>query len=364
MLFPRPQNNDKAVILVQLGFVCFLVISQFGFYYTSPSDFVAHVKIFDKCVNGGGQLPGNPTYYILLYIGQIFLSTKKHLVLLSLTLCSLAKIATYLITTRIINNKLKGNTLAASWLAGLVCISFSIYNPLNAYLFGYLYLGTIPPNIYHNPTTILCMPFVLLCYESIIKENDTLTSTFWAALCAATKPSFLISIGPALGALWILTRKIQYLKQALIISIIVAVQFTLIFIMGIGTPNESKSFVTFFTPLKFLTTYTSAWTLPFSMLASFALPLWYFIRTKFEPNLALLNFFFAGAIAIFVHEAGPREDDGNFIWQWIIASFIVFLEAAAFMYNKRNKFGAKILTLHALSGIAYVIHSILSNTYK
>lgn len=364
MSFPIILRPDNKAFFTQIGFVLFLIISQLGFYFTSPSDFVAHVNLFDKCVNGSNNFPGNPAYYTLLYLGQFISSSKKHLVILSLVLCSIAKIATYILTIRILQKQTKSELYTASWLAGLVCISFSIYEPIKASQFGFFYLGSIPPNVYHNPTTILCMPFVLLCYKSIIDGKNNLTTTTWAVLCAFTKPSFLLSLAPALGALWVLNRKKNHFIQAIIISIIIFIQFFLIFILGIGTPEEHKSFITFLTPFKFLTTFTNGWLLPITMLASFALPLWYITHAKAGLNLAFLNFLFAGAIAILVHEAGPREDHGNFIWQWVIASFIIFIEAIAWVYKTKNKFGIALMALHALSGIAYPIHSILNNTYK
>jgi nitric oxide reductase large subunit len=75
---------------------------------------------------------------------------------------------------------------------------------------------------------------------------------------------------------------------------------------------------------------------------------------------------FVAALAIFslFSETGPREFEGNFVWQAYLANYCLFVSAAILLCQKPlfswgRKTAMILLFLHAVAGFAYLARLML-----
>ena len=144
-----------------------------------------------------------------------------------------------------------------------------------------------------------------------------------------------------------------------------------------GSFNSEGSSVEVGTPFKIIGSWIPLWYIPIALIASFALPLvtaiLYKEILKYKPFVYSLSLTISGLIiSFFVYETGPRMYDGNFTWQNVICSYLLFLSTIAFLSPKlldRSSWRTKelivigLLALHILSGIFYLIKIGLTFSY-
>ena len=77
-------------------------------------------------------------------------------------------------------------------------------------------------------------------------------------------------------------------------------------------------------------------------------------------------------ISAFVVEEGPRMTHGNFVWQNVVCTYLLFLSTIAYLTPKildikswvlKDKIMITLLTLHGFSGIVYLIKIGLTKSY-
>lgn len=144
-----------------------------------------------------------------------------------------------------------------------------------------------------------------------------------------------------------------------------------------GSFQESDSSISFGYPFKMLTAWIPMWYIPISFILSFLLPIFASIIYKeiltHKPYLFALCLTVTGiVISTFVYEEGPRMYHGNFMWQNIICSYLLFLSTVSFLTPKildKNSWKLKekiimgLFALHTFSGILYLVKIGLTLSY-
>lgn len=345
-------------------FATVLIAGQLSVYFTNPNDFSIHSGIFLKLHNEGSTLPGNPAYYTLLYLSKhIFLLDANGLTKAGVCIASIAKVTLYIIVFRQLL-RCNSNRLRTATISGAICLSFSIAEPIRLFVFHHYYLGTITPNLYHNPTTIISLPFALLTYISAQHNKPILQTTLLAILCASIKPSFLLSFAPSLGLIWLLGKgSIKQLVLSILMGTVIIAQFAIIYYFEVGNVEEAQSGIALSSPFYILRKMSASWYLPLALISSFAFPVWT-ISKRESASPASLNFLVALILTAFVIETGPRQYHGNFIWQSSIASFILFFEGGKRLLTNPHQTGTALLTAHSLSGLLYPIWMVTTSSFK
>ncbi len=238
------------------------------------------------------------------------------------------------------------------------------------------YVGQWSPNVYHNPTNIICRPFALLGIFSLFRilEDDSVHSgeyikcSIFLVLSAFAKPSFLQSIIPAMILFVILrvivTRKIEWKKWFLLIAVYLPACVVILF----------QTFITFFSGNtlsegigieygRVLHYYTS--NIGASFFMTLAFPIFVFVVylqsliKKPYIQLIICYLFASWAEMAFLYEKGPRETDANFAWAYMLATFIVWVvmtkefKENIYAHNKKwtklvFKIGLIIFSLHLI----------------
>ena len=355
------QSNEA---FLHVAVLLTLILGQLTVYYTDPNDFRIHSGFFLKLLEQGASFPGNPVYYSLLYLTQsIFPLDQSGLTIAGIVFACIAKVSLYFIVLQQFL-KASANRFRAVLLSGAICLAFSIADPIRLLIFRHYYLGSISPNLFHNPTTILSLPFALLTYIAATRNSAFLKTISFAAACAMIKPSFLLSFAPSLGLMWLIgARHMKKLGLSIAMTLIILLQFALIYHFEIGSVEESSSGITLSSPLFVLRQMNATWYLPLALLSSFAFPIWHIAKQK-ELCIATINFVIAFILAGTLKETGPREFHGNFLWQASIASFILFFEGGKQLLNCKSRTGSIFLFAHCISGLLYPLWMVLTGTYK
>jgi hypothetical protein len=267
---------------------------------------------------------------------------------------------------------------AWSAVAAMLC-AFAFSLPIGTHH----YLGQIPPNVWHNSTTILLMPFALGLFWTTLQFLRTgATRWLWwsvplVALNLATKPSFVLCLLPAFGliALWRF-RTTAPLRRALGLLIaavaLLAVQSAYVYLFNADTASGSGVVIR---PLAVWHNFSRS--IPLSLLASLVFPLTAVtlggaaVRGSLAVRYALTLLVTAVAQYALLAERGIREFEGNFTWQSIVAMWVLFVAVVSALtpwYEKRPIEVRKVLIAVAFlvqvaAGVVYVQYWFTSGTF-
>lgn len=162
----------------------------------------------------------------------------------------------------------------ATAAAGLCTLAFCL--PATNY-----YLGEVPPNVWHNPSTILLMPFAVgLFWASLLFLQRGASKYLWrslllGALCIAAKPSFILCFLPVFPvAAFMCYGWNQKLCQALLLALAIAgllgLQYVYVYVVDpSGSTTTASSGVTI-APFAVWRSYTSD--IPLAIVASYFFP--------------------------------------------------------------------------------------------
>jgi hypothetical protein len=342
-----------------------------------PSDFEAHIGFTIRGLDGD-PLPGNFLFYALNGVFAGF-STDMRLLKLSLVLVLAAAIGAkvwlsvrYVAAERRAASHDRGPLPLWGAAAALLCaVAFSL--PVG----GRHYLGQIPPNVWHNSTTILLMPFALglfwttLCF---LRSGDRVwlwRSLPLAALNLAAKPSFVLCLLPALALVALvhfrLSRPLR--DAALLLAALVALlalQSVYVYVADPATADGGSGLAV--SPLHVWHAFSDD--IPLSLLASGVFPLAALalggaaVRDSLAVRYAVVLVLAGIAEYALLAERGPREFDGNFTWQAIVSMWVLFvaLVGALVPAFQRRPFEVRKLTIAAaflvqvVAGALYLQH--------
>lgn len=361
------------------------------------TDIEEHVKQIQKINMNSATYPPNLLFYFLVNLVSGFSNNIHVLLGSSVLVLSTAMALKYSVSKYIISDyfSIFKISIHPSTLS-FVCVSLLFIFPFPDFYFGIdkWYITKIPPNVWHNSTTIMVFPFAILLFwkqykfmvnplGKDIKKNLFILSIL-VLLNVLIKPSFLFVFIPVTGFFVLLTNWNNGLKTmiikafpALIAVFFVGITYFLIYKFQAGSFQTGKSQVKFDEPFAFYSLIMPLWFFPISIILSYIFPLLtYFLfidfrkdkLTKYLVGMILLGWF----ISVFVYESGPRKNHGNFIWQNVITTYLFYLIAVAFILKKHITYSENtliykvlqtILSLSVVSGILYLIKTFITKNY-
>lgn len=336
------------------------------------------------------ELPGNFLFYATVALGAAFRSS-LHAIELSMTgVLALAVAAKFGISAAVAVRhsasapRSPPKLLIAS--VALLCFAFSI--PTDT-----VYLGQLPPNVWHNPTTIFLMPLAVTLFATSAQFLRTGARRWlWASaglafLNVAAKPSFVLALIVVFPVAAIIRFKrgratLEALALCFWMALLVGLQYLYIYETGseqriyraAGFAGEAASKVRL-DPFHVWSHYSS--NVPLSLLASIAFPVVAVVvyRRRLLAD-ALVRYGLALAAAgliIFValSETGVREFHGNFAWQAIVCNYLLFLVVlvrVGALWTEPPVSRGRILVAvtflaHVAAGVAFLAYYLSKGTY-
>ena len=378
------RTTFSIVDTISIFVVSLLLFLVLMFYLDESTDLTGHAKIA-QWMNGSGNLfSGNFLLYFLMNLLSFF---SGHLPFVEIALCFLLAAAVsfkYYIVKIYFTEHLK------PYSSSIISISlvFIYILPLFYFLkyFGFflsannMYLGYYVPNVWHNSTVIFLFPFAILLYLLSIKQLNEYDK----------KRNYFIAILVILNVL---------IKPSFFFVFLIAYPLTVIF--KVGLKDSAKYFLLPITTgllsmlYVYLTIYSggdgSAVTISFSnilnatfwinngkyLLVSLFFPLLYFafnyksLIKDWEFLYVILLFIVSVGIFYLCREVGPRANHGNFYWQIVITTWLVFLYMAKqlFVVNVKqtnlrlNSLFKVLYSLHVVMGVVYIIKLLMTKDF-
>jgi hypothetical protein len=175
-----------------------------------PSDYQLHIGLIQKALQDGSWQP-HFLYQWTVYALSGFHSEFEPLATATLVVALLSLIAKICLTHLVYLSTLttgrggeggQFTILPASNILLLTLISSVLMPLLNPFLTGGTYLGKVAPNIWHNPTSLLAWPFVILLFFAAYDYLDRTPAgipIYLGALFvvnALAKPNYVLALAP------------------------------------------------------------------------------------------------------------------------------------------------------------------------
>lgn len=359
----------------------------FGYLFLFvETDMTGHATLVQKCVRGESQIPANFLYYIAIYL---FSGLNTELLALGTTLVlSTALLFKFIISKKLITylwNANNPNVVKVNLLAITLLFIFAL--PTQMIFSGKMYLGSFVANVWHNSTTIMVMPFVLLLFYMTVKllKEFKFKTLCWICLLMVlnvlTKPSYMFVYIPLFFAFSLYTYRLSakslYISLSLLVTggLIIA-EYLLIYKYYGGSGDD-----VIIDPLKVYANsigmrnlqYLS---LPVGLVAiflSYLFPILLYIKRK--PSMidwfAIISVFGSILIHLLFCETGNRMWHGNFYWQVVMSSYILFLLSSvrffqSYSASRCNSIDKKLYIIWLIQvscGVVYFLKVIIVGNY-
>ena len=384
-------TKQSNVIIFLVALAIFLLMN---FVFGVKTDIQAHALLAKKMIVEGARIPGNFLYYVIIAGVSLLSENEGILILVSCFTLAFAVALKFhytrkfIIATNTDAFSQKGKKMSSLILLAMIGAGVCVFAHNLLLIPKNMYLGNVPPNVWHNSTTIFLMPFAVLLfwksYEMLIKAKndykDLIVITLLIAINLAIKPSFFLCFVAAFPLISLI--KNRFNKNFWLQMIPMFVGGVLLIIQAKIIYAETTVSLYSAGSLKIapfhIWNYFTANTIHLSLFASCLFPvllvLAYFgqIRKSLMFQYASLIFIVSLLWYILVSETGPREFHGNFSWQAITGSYILFMASVSLFiqfsfqkdkFTRRDKILALVLSLHVISGLFYIYHILTTGSY-
>ncbi len=254
----------------------------------------------------------------------------------------------------------------------------------------YRYVSYQSGNVWHNSTYICMRLFavIFLCfyidYEKRYKERglnvkEWIVLTVLLALTTFVKPSFLTVFAPALAIklLWdLIKNKIKFVRVLIMGLTVVPSLGVMLWQNSVLFGNSSENGF----KISFMETFSLHADHPkITVLLSLAFPIVVFVsdlilRGKFWKDstyvFSLIMTVIGFGMAILLVETGSRSRDGNFLWGYCLAMFILYITSFkrwyGFLKNKKwiaGGIGGAVLVYQIVCGAIFFTRLMAGETY-
>ena len=397
-------NKSKNIFFITFGTLIVVIFGLVMFHELKHGDFPAHIAFAREFAANGylykiphtlfarfvviirALLPANIAVWVSPYAKQVFdIKSFEISTVILMTLTYLA--SAFVIMKRLLRDwDLKEKPLYC--FAGFITIVILMAAPIFFFTFpDRMFLGYIMGNRYDSPTYILSKPFVLLVFlgivDNLMSKWDWKQALFMvlAILCATlAKPSFTITIIPALGILLILNiKKLKSVNWFYLIGPIGLTAFLVLLSQFIINYVGARGDRVIFAPFQsILIQVPNLFLLSLLILMSIVFPLlvtilhWKNIKNDLGFQLAWINFIIAAIYGlVFAEEINMGVN--NFWNSPMIGVFVLFFVTIAYwgkdlienIRSNRKLSGRQIVTscvlgLHFICGIIYYVATLLN----
>ena len=381
------RNNITLIILF------ILLCALYGYIaYSLPmpqdNDMYGHATIAKEMLTGERPYFSGP--FIMYSLAILFSACSQNVYIIMGAICILLAMSTtfkfFIIRSQIdeiVNNSRISLITSLSLLFIFAIPILFIITPSD-----YYYIGSFAPTVWHNSTSIFLMPFAILLFRRSCKQIDTynpkddylLTGLIFINIFI--KPSFFMTFILAYPLVMLIKYKFSQIFWKSLIPIIIGgvlllIQYCFIYLSTeAAEPSQYESGISFGFFTLFGTIIKLRF-LPLIILSSLLFPILYTVfnykKTAFDYKYlyAICLSFFAFIIYGFLYETGPRFLHGNFYWQIVPCTWILFfVSLIALMkdmkkegYTFKNKILMGIYILHVISGICYILRILIIHNY-
>lgn len=375
------------VLVISLGFYSLI------FYKGIWTDLQGHIYQLQEMLEGR-LIRANFIYYLLIYLVGLGQNNFYVLGAASIIVVSFAMVAKYRAAVHYFEWPLHPGsqyTLFAIIGAFLLVFASNLPGP------DHYFLGQINPNVWHNSTTILLMPVAIILFTRSYQffaigepnRREAWILTGLAVLSILIKPSFFFCFAPVFP-LFVLMRfgvKRSFwwaMLPVVIGGIVLAGQYYLIFRLSPSLPDAVATEASGVQIAPFLVWGASTSNYIWSLISSLLFPLTFlicfpqFIQKTSASTYAWVLFLVAMVIFILVAETGDRALHGNFAWQAVVCSFMLFMVTVRDLLklipmlqgdplNKvigwRVKVCLAVFLLHVIAGVVYLGKILITGSY-
>jgi hypothetical protein len=365
------QRRSKADLVVGLtAAAASAAILGYAIHVRAESDLQAHTALTIAGLKGG-HFPGNPLFYWLDALLAGFKADEHRLFRAMVVILAASVGAKAYLTVRFAAGSVERMPRWGALLIGLGLLAFGL--PI-----GLKYPAFVPPNVWHNSTTMLLMPFAFgLFWASLQYLREPSRNLLWlmlvlVALNVLAKPSFLfcwLAVFP-IAVLLRERRPARLVGPALVClagGLFTIAEYVYIYKIGDGDPSNQPSGVRI-APMHVWSFYTDHEVLSF--LAGFAFPIVALIlggaairsswAVRYAGGLAIVGLLWF----VLFTETGYREFHGNFMWQAIVTNYLLFAAVltAVVAWVRETRLGRRqllvlaVFGLHVLGGLLFFVH--------
>jgi hypothetical protein len=371
------------------------------------TDIQIHADVIRRVREGSLLPPANFLYYLVVSAITLFGTSKVALYVASSITLATAETAKFTITRKIVAKYCSGSLggghrpgVMIPLFSVLLLVAFSL--PANAVLKNLLlvalglptgnllkehfYLGQIPPNVWHNSTTIFLMPFALLLfwlsYEQLIRptRRGVVLITVLCMLNVLAKPSFFFVFSVAypimLARCFGLGRKLWWnLLPVAVGTLLVGGMYFLIYRLNFGSPQLERSGIAV-RPLLVWSHYSTSIAVSLASSLMFVIVYscfnWRDLTKSLLFQYALVAYLIAVGIFSLLIETGSREFHANFFWQCVVCSYLLFMVVLMIFSERVGRIGMRgwkekviLLTFlaHVISGAGYLVRLFATGSY-
>lgn len=368
------------------GIALFLLLYKIVFIQNIDTDIQAHAS-FVKTTISENVFFSNFIFVFLTRLFSLYSHNYNHILLGLVILISTAGAFKFYIVRTIINSK-------QIFSIGVIFLTFLIllYYPFFGNIFNQsFFYGLLRPNIYHNSTMLIVLPFVLVLHIMALKiinlnkisTTELVFSSVLFIAIAFIKVSYLLTLFPTfvLFYFWkILKDKIRVNISVIIfiglIFISISSTFLLVYIFNVNNKITGHNSQLIFAPMQYWNQNTN--NLLKTIVLSLSYPVVYlFLNVKkfkqLEINFALITFIISLLISICLCETGHFFNHGNLTWQVHICAFILIVYCVKHNVNSISNIESLMkyniiiplvfLVIHAFMGIKYIKWILVVNSY-
>lgn len=378
-----------------LLFTIFIVI----YYYLTfkiDTDIPHHAEFIKEYVEGKKEFQVNFLYYLLVYFLSFFSSNIVVLFSVSVIVLSIATFLKYFIVKKILISELfelyKNIDFVSTIASFVLIISFSL--PSIMIIMRKLYSMSLPPNVWHNSTAIAVMPFVILLFWLSVKQLETFNSKrliyigLLIVVSALIKPSYLfvyLIVYPTLLFKKFLFSRLFWINliPLSIAILLIFVEYYLIYLTN-TIHSEDKNSISidlfYLVNVKYAngSVFKIIILLLSTILSSLLFPIILLLRNKTLIKIKSIQFaVFCSVVAFIIGnllvETGNRAFHGNFFWQNIMCSFLLFFVCTIHLLKlvaldefkwRKYKIELTVLSLHFIFGILYLTKIFITTSYS
>lgn len=386
------------IIVALILFVFFAGYYAVILYKRIGTDIQPHAAIAFSLFNNNDKVTPNFLYFFLVGLFAGFSKYYPLYYLSSVILLSGAITAKFVLVDYYIRKYtiLKSNKLLSFFLAVMLLFVFALPG-VDFFTQKNFYFGQIVPTVWHNSTVIFLMPFALLLFfksyrfvfeAEIPHRKDIIDLFILIILNLLIKPSFLFTLLPAVFLLlslnllkkgkWLntVTKLFPYIAGLVFILAEYYVIYRLNYVSTVVNTNGEGSGVVV-TAFELWGHYSK--NIPVAFLSSLLFPVVYFMlqaRQLLKNKMfcfSALNFIIGIAEWCLLAEKGLRKFHGNFFWQVVIATFLLFLVLVIDFLQRNKSFKPNnpkkllivtVFALHFLWGIFYWAKIIIFKDYN
>ena len=389
--------SKRDLVWAAVLFLIFAAYYSFILINRIPTDLQPHAKMAYSFSQGEVKLLPNFLYFFLLSLFTGFSRQYSLYYIPTVILMSLAITAKFFITKFYAEKfcSICNQNKTYAYLIAIVMLFIFALPGLNYFTSNEFYMGQLVPNVWHSSTTIFLMPFAeILFFESyrllFLEEKKIKKKIFQIVLLlilnALIKPSFLFTLLPTVALFFFL--QYFFLKKEkgywvkvlpyIIGFVFIGVEYYCIYKLnysGVSYGDKTNPGIAF-EPFAIWLSYSPDLTVAF--ITSCFFPLIYIIFSKGKVlknkliQFSLCNYLIGLSLWILLAEQGFRRSDGNFFWQMVATSYLLFFTLLmeflnAVKLNNSTKMQQCIIGgsffLHFVWGVFYWLKIIIFNNY-